>query len=106
MRELNWKNYIQQHFKNQMDGTFSSKLLSPAPSNPNPYHLNPNKMQPKTAQEERRYCIFVALERGLNASRPASIQPTVIESQIYNSVSLPGRLFPNEFILSNVVFYI
>ena len=39
-------------------------------------------LQPKTAPEERRYPIFVALERGLNESVSANIQPTVIESQI------------------------
>ena len=38
--------------------------------------------QPKTAPKERRGPISVALERGLNASHYASIQPTVIESQI------------------------
>ena len=30
---------------------------------------------PKTASQERRYPIFVALERGLNASAEANIQP-------------------------------
>ena len=38
--------------------------------------------QPKTAPKERRYPIFVALERGLNVSMKANIQPAVIESQI------------------------
>ena len=38
--------------------------------------------QPKTAPKERRGPISVGLERGLNASHYASIQPTVIESQI------------------------
>ena len=38
--------------------------------------------QPQTAPKERRYPIFVALERGLNMSRLANIQPTAIESQI------------------------
>ena len=36
----------------------------------------------KTAPEERRHPIFVALERGLNVSLLANIQPTGIESQI------------------------
>ena len=35
-----------------------------------------------TAPQERRYPIFVALERGLDVSMEANIQPTVIESQI------------------------
>ena len=35
-----------------------------------------------TAPKERRTPIFVALERGLNASQRANIQPTAIESQI------------------------
>ena len=35
-----------------------------------------------TAPEEKRSPIFVALERGLNVSMEANIQPTVIESQI------------------------
>ena len=38
--------------------------------------------QPKTAHQERRYPIFVALERGLNVSLRANIQPAGIESQI------------------------
>ena len=38
--------------------------------------------QPKTAPGESRYPIFVALERGLNVSHLANIQPAVIESQI------------------------
>ena len=33
------------------------------------------------APQERRYPIFVTLERGLNVSFLANIQPTVIESQ-------------------------
>ncbi len=39
-------------------------------------------LAPKIASKERREPIFVALERGLNVSRYANIQPTVIESQI------------------------
>ena len=38
--------------------------------------------QPKSASNDRRYPIFVALERGLNVSMKANIQPAVIESQI------------------------
>ena len=38
--------------------------------------------QPKTAPKERRHPILVALERGLNVSHSANIQPTAIESQI------------------------
>ena len=38
--------------------------------------------QPKSAPKERREPISAALERGLNASQKANIQPAVIESQI------------------------
>ena len=53
------------------------------------YNTSPNSskdkwfhLQPKTAPPERKYPIFVALERGLNVSIQANIQPTAIESQI------------------------
>ena len=36
----------------------------------------------KTASKEKTYLISVALERGLDVSMKASIQPAVIESQI------------------------
>ena len=39
-------------------------------------------LQPKTAPSDRRYPIFVALERGMNVSLSANIHPAVIESQI------------------------
>ena len=48
----------------------------------NEENVDSNKIQPKTAPEERRYSIFVALERGLNVSQRANIQPAGIESQI------------------------
>ena len=41
-----------------------------------------NKIKPKTVPEERSRPISVVLERGLNVSRQANIQPIVIESQI------------------------
>ncbi len=62
---------------------------------PTPHFFMQNStllQQPKTAPKERKYHIFVALERGLNVSRLANIQPTVIESQIYGIFSLWERL--------------
>ena len=45
------------------------------------------------APEERRHPIFVALERGLDVSMEANIQPTEIESQIQTIGSLLKCLF-------------
>ena len=55
------------------------------PSGKSTNHFNIKQeflLQPKTAPEEGRYPIFVALERGLNVSLEANIQPAGIESQI------------------------
>ena len=55
----------------------------PADKSPNPLALILILLlQPKTAPEESRFPIFVALERGLNVSLKANIQPAGIESQI------------------------
>ena len=48
--------------------------------------------QPKSAPKDNRQPIFVALERGLNASQKANIQPAVIESQIQAICCLSERL--------------
>ena len=49
--------------------SFSSKQKPSALSPKSPQLLfNSNKIQPKTAREERRYPIFVASEQGLDAS--------------------------------------
>ena len=43
------------------------KTSALSPKSPQPL-FNSNKIQPKTAQEENRYPIFVASEQGLDAS--------------------------------------
>ena len=48
----------------------------------NYFRLVMENQEIKTALQEKRHPIFVALERGLNVNPEANIQPAAIESQI------------------------
>ena len=51
------------------------QILLLSPSNLPYYYLNSNKIESKTAPEEKNYPIFVALERGLNVSPKRTFNP-------------------------------